>query len=885
MATIDTVYYIPSLVGLTTTFGIAAGVSVVCLVGFEVCRSRLSMQYLYAPRTQLANTNTVSLPQWPLAWLIKTLNLTEEDYLRQAGVDAALYIRFLRMAVHFLTFACLTVCPALLALHWTTNDNETQQEDEDYYASHQTLDRLANNSTTTRTPLAAPAHAVFAYLISFGWLWLLFVNHWHHRDLLLRASKPISTVLLTHIPRHLRTQDAIARAFDVPLERVYFVPHVSLSLLARRHRLLDSFEQQLMKKKNDAWDVNENDSRKRQALDTLVSLNQRCLAPQEPTGNAFVTFGNAEAAQQACGSKHRIRGVFVGQPAPEPRSILWRGLVRRGRRERLMGRLRGWLVFMAVWSITIFWLFPVSFILGLTSIESLSQHFQFLTYFLDTSHFVRSFTQNVMPMLLVTFFMSLLPWLLLIISKQQDFVSRYKLEDAVLCRYYRFAIFNVLIVFLLGTTFLSTLLDVLYEPTKLIHVLAAFLPQGANFFLSYILFNTCTHAMELLQLGSQFFGHFIFTSRWWARTPRRWRRATRPYPFPYYYYYPNHMLVLVIALTYSLIQPLVLMFALLYFSVALACFKHQFMYCYVRQYESQGRHYRRMASYTSDGLLIFQLTMVGLLYLKGALIAATAILPLLFFTVWAKIRLARSLRDLCATACTLNVSIPATQSAQKSNKWWFSLDDIWKFSYIQSWCTVGRYGGVHAHARESIHASGSPELVTSSNSSAALLQGEEEQQVYLEKQAEESDRLDDDIAPIVSDAPDYNPRLYSFPRPSQRKLNTIRAEADDANARADELSAHVKQLESEHISKDHELLSIEIRVKNLEKQLSTVEQKLKDTSTKFSETNAKADGAEKKKEELEKRLEEQEKRQEELSEAFSKARAELDEMARQFDDL
>lgn len=40
-----------------------------------------------------------------------------------------------------------------------------------------------------------------------------------------------------------------------------------------------------------------------------------------------------------------------------------------------------------------------------------------------------------------------------------------------------------------------------------------------------------------------------------------------------------------------------------------------------------------------------------------------------------------------------------------------------------------------------------------------------------------------------------------------------------------------------------------------------------------------------KKKDLEKMLEEGEKRYEELSEVFSKARAELDEMARQFDDL
>ena len=55
----------------------------------------------------------------------------------------------------------------------------------------------------------------------------------------------------------------------------------------------------------------------------------------------------------------------------------------------------------------------MSFILGLTSIDSLSQHFAFLNYFMDTSDVVRSFIQNILPMLLVTLFMSLLPWILL----------------------------------------------------------------------------------------------------------------------------------------------------------------------------------------------------------------------------------------------------------------------------------------------------------------------------------------------------------------------------------------------------------------------------------------------------------------------------------------
>jgi hypothetical protein len=106
-------------------------------------------------------------------------------------------------------------------------------------------------------------------------------------------------------------------------------------------------------------------------------------------------------------------GVFDTRMAPEPRDVLWRSLLRRGRKSRVTGIIRQWIVLAAVWSLTIFWLFPITFILGLTSIQSLSQHFPFLKYFLASSFVVRSFIQNILPTLLVTLFMSLLPWIVL----------------------------------------------------------------------------------------------------------------------------------------------------------------------------------------------------------------------------------------------------------------------------------------------------------------------------------------------------------------------------------------------------------------------------------------------------------------------------------------
>ncbi|KAI9245645.1 hypothetical protein BDA99DRAFT_527753 [Phascolomyces articulosus] len=578
------------------------------------------------------------------------------------------------------------------------------------------------------------------------------------------------TVLLTNVPHHLRNVQSLYQHFSSemgPVQHVYLVSQAGIDALhktlLKRQDTMDQLERKLIlwhrrqhpppppllqrKKKNTSSSCSIEESyccqqRRRHSstsevlcwlptmnnhddpdmirlvrqldrldaeIEQLREFNRVSTRYQLPTGTAFITFKSIESAQ-ICAKMSWKPGVFQTQIAPEPRDLLWNGLLRQGRRDKLMGRLRQWIVFIAVWSLTIFWLFPVSFILGLTSIESLSQHFGFLKYFMDTSDVVRSFIQNILPMLLVTLFMSVLPWILLAISKQQDFVSYSALEDAVLGRYYRFAIFNVLIVFLLGTSFLSTLLDVLYEPGKLIHLLGKFLPQGANFFLNYILFNSATHAMELVQLGSQLFGHLWYRLRYClSRTPLpRKLLKTKPWSFPYYYYYPNHILVFVITLTYSVIQPLILLFALFYFLVAVQVFRHQFAYAYVRQYETNGFHYRRMAGYTSDGLVIFQLTMTGLLYLKGAIMPATGIVPLTLITIWAKIKLSHHFSQRRPKIHfrppppppQRSSSTGAEQDDSEKERDIDSLEDyndggIWKLAYIKAWWYHGRYAPQH----------------------------------------------------------------------------------------------------------------------------------------------------------------------------------------------
>ncbi|GBB84269.1 hypothetical protein RclHR1_01090008 [Rhizophagus clarus] len=355
--------------------------------------------------------------------------------------------------------------------------------------------------------------------------------------------------------------------------------------------------------------------------------------PYKVTSTGFVTFKNHISAQLCAQSiMSSIPHTCTTKMAPEPRDILWDNLTKNFK-EKLVRYI---FVNACVWALIIFWLFPIIAFLTLTTIDSLSSKIKFLGPFLETTPIIRTLLQNVLPTVLVTFFMSFLPWILMELSKQEAFPSYSELEKAVLTRYYYFCIFNVFIVFLLGSTFLSSIFDVLRQPTSILEVLAYALPRGATFFISYVIFNTCTHGLELVQVGSQLFLHIILTSRLIATTPRMLQRVTHPWSFPYYYYYPNHILVFVITVTYSVINPLILVFSVLYYGFALIVFKHQFAYCYVRRYEAGGKFYRRVFRYTTDGLIIFQLTIIGVIWLRKGIATGALLIPLLIGTGYFK---------------------------------------------------------------------------------------------------------------------------------------------------------------------------------------------------------------------------------------------------------
>jgi len=102
----------------------------------------------------------------------------------------------------------------------------------------------------------------------------------------------------------------------------------------------------------------------------------------------------------------------------------------------------------------------------------------------------------------------------------------------------------------------------------------------------------------------------------------------------YGYEYPMQLFVVVICFTYATITPVVLVFGALCFFSSLIFFKQQVLVVYTRVYESGGKFFPSAITRTLVGLMGGQLTLMGYLLIRQAVMQTLGIFPLPFLTYY-----------------------------------------------------------------------------------------------------------------------------------------------------------------------------------------------------------------------------------------------------------
>jgi hypothetical protein len=257
-----------------------------------------------------------------------------------------------------------------------------------------------------------------------------------------------------------------------------------------------------------------------------------------------------------------------------------------------------------------------------------------------------------LPSLLLVLLLSAVPPLLRLLSKREGYVNNLGTEQAILGRLFLFLVINVFLVATLAGSVLNKLDAILQGEESVPSLLAASLPGQGPFFINYLLVKVCFVTMDLLR------PHILF-----LYAVRALGRRAAVLDFvnearPTLDYGPRlgwDLLVVVIALTYSLLYPFILVFALAYFAVVAVAHRHNIIFLHRPRVELQGQLWPRALTLFFVAVLIFQWTMVGWFSLQTSAALVFPVLGTVLLAIaWYKIqRLSPDAPDIVAPARAL----------------------------------------------------------------------------------------------------------------------------------------------------------------------------------------------------------------------------------------
>ncbi|KAF9958105.1 hypothetical protein BGZ65_001671, partial [Modicella reniformis] len=236
-------YLVPTFNGLMAQIGLSTGIIAICVGFFEWNRRKKTLQYLYAPRCTLNVNPSPPMSSKFLGWIIPTIKIPEEFYVDNVGLDAVMFLRFIRMCFHFCLFNGLVVGIILLPIHYSGGGNEVE-------VPRMSIANVKNNSDTLW------AHVMLTYLVTVSWMFLLFKNYWQWMDLrreytlerIREGEIAERSVFISRLPSHLRTDSALQQYFESlkmgPVEKATVVKHCGRlsQKIDRRESVLNKLE-------------------------------------------------------------------------------------------------------------------------------------------------------------------------------------------------------------------------------------------------------------------------------------------------------------------------------------------------------------------------------------------------------------------------------------------------------------------------------------------------------------------------------------------------------------------------------------------------------------------------------------------------------------------
>lgn len=137
--------------------------------------------------------------------------------------------------------------------------------------------------------------------------------------------------------------------------------------------------------------------------------------------------------------------------------------------------------------------------------------------------------------------------------------------------------------------------------------------------------------------------------------------------------YPQAILIFVITILYSVVQPLIVVFGAIYFGIAYIVYKYKLLFgkstypigigivrtntfaVFYKPYESQGQAWPLTFVRLVWGIIIFQIFMIGILTLRQCYIMSSLLVPLVLATATWSWYIHKTFRPLSSAVCLSSV--------------------------------------------------------------------------------------------------------------------------------------------------------------------------------------------------------------------------------------
>ncbi|KAJ3169560.1 hypothetical protein HDU88_000751 [Geranomyces variabilis] len=179
-------YYIadPSVSGAWLWFSIAAAVTVLSLAVYEAIRKRPGLKRVLYTRTETNRRESPPLPTELFGWIKPVWNLPESYIAENVGLDAVMFLRFLKMCTMLFAILSLFLIPILVPINYYSSDDHAAdhpaRDNGNSTGGVKFLQESLKSYSFSNIPAGSSflwAHIVCAYAVSCLTYYFLFTSY------------------------------------------------------------------------------------------------------------------------------------------------------------------------------------------------------------------------------------------------------------------------------------------------------------------------------------------------------------------------------------------------------------------------------------------------------------------------------------------------------------------------------------------------------------------------------------------------------------------------------------------------------------------------------------------------------------------------------------